>query len=102
MVILTAATGLPATDVDTIKKRVIKEGIRVYITNSVEVEMLTAMRLALLRAETERDQNRARADHYQAEYAKAKAKLAELEKELEDKRKTLGFLEVLSRKALPV
>ncbi len=75
--------------------------LRIYVTNGVETEMLTAMRLSLLRAETERDQNRTRADHYQAEYAKAEAKLLELERELADKRKTLGFLERgLSKKPL--
>lgn len=93
LVILTAATGLPAADVDVIKERILKDGIRVYITNSVEAEMITAMRLALFRAETEREQNRARADHFQTEHTKAQAKIAELEDELKDKRRTLGFLE---------
>lgn len=102
MVILTAATGLPAADVDAIKTRVLKDGLRVYVTNGVEMEMLTAMRLSLFRAEKERDQNRSRADHYQAEHAKAQAKILELERELEDKRKTLGFLERgLLRRASP-
>lgn len=100
-ILLTAATGLPVVDVEAIKGRVLKEGIRAYANNNVETEMLTALRLALLRAETEREQNRVRADHYQAEYSKARATILELERELEDKRKTLGFLERgLSRKAL--
>ena len=91
--ILMAATDLPAIDVKTIEQRVIKEGIRVYVTNGLETEMLIALRRALQRAEAERDHNRVRASHFQAEAEKAQARVVELEKELADKRKTLGFLE---------
>lgn len=93
LIILTATTGLSATNVKAIEQRVIKEGIRVYVTNGLETEMITALRLALQRAEAERDHNRVRANHFQAEAEKAQARIAELEKELAEKRKTLGFLE---------
>ena len=92
-VILTAATALPPAEVEAIKERVLKEGIRVYVTSGIETEMLMAMRMALLRAETERDQNRARADHHLAEAEKAGRRIAALEAELKEKRATLSFLE---------
>jgi len=92
-IVLTATTSLPSTDVDVVKQRILKEGIRVYVTNNIEAEMLQAMRLALARAEMERDQNRTRADHFQEQHALAQARVAVLEAELKDKRTTLGFLE---------
>lgn len=93
LIVLTATTGLPATDVKAIEQRVVKEGIRVYVTNGLETEMLIALRRALQRAEAERDHNQVRASHFQAEAEKAQARVVELEKELAEKRKTLGFLE---------
>lgn len=93
MIILTATTGLSTGEVDAIKDRVVKDGIKVYISGTVDTEMLMAMRLALLRAEQERDQNRTRADHFESELHKATARISTLETELGKKRKTLELLE---------
>lgn len=91
--VLTATTSLSAAEVEIIKDRILKEGLRVYVVSDVETEMLAAMRLALLRAEDERNQSRTRANHFEGEYQRAQARIAALEAELTDKRKTLSFLE---------
>lgn len=93
MLVLAAATGLPASDVDVVKEKILKDGIKVYVTGTVDADIHTALRLALLRAENERDQYRTRAEHFEGELQKAKAANEELEKELTVKRKTLSFLE---------
>lgn len=92
-ILLTATTALSPADLDTIKDRIIKDGFKLYVTGTVDTEMLTAMRMALNRAESERDQNRTRADHFEVEWQKAQARVRDLEAELERKKRMYGFLE---------
>jgi hypothetical protein len=92
-IILTATTGLSPADVDAIKDRIIRDGFKLYVTGSVDTQMLDAMRLSLLRAEEERDQNRTRADRFEAELLASQARVRALEEELEKNRRMYGFLE---------
>lgn len=92
-IIMTATTGLQPVDVDAIKERVIKDGFKLYVTGTVDTEMLHAMRLALLRAEEERDQNRTRADRFEAELLASQSRIRELEEALERNWRMYGFLE---------
>lgn len=91
-IVLTATTSLSSSEVEVIKDRILKEGIRAYVTGTIDTDMITAMRGALLRAEHERDQNRTRADHFEAELTRSNERLAVVEADLAKKKRTLGFL----------
>lgn len=99
--ILAAATGLPADAVDAVKDKIVKDGIKVYVTSTVDAEIHTALRIALLRAENERDSHRTRADHFERELLKALESNEQLAKELSAARRTLGFLEQIPHRRRP-
>lgn len=92
-ILLTATTALSVQEVEAIKEKVISQGVRVYLTGNVEAEMLFAMRISLLKAEQERDEYFTRSTHFEKEWKKAQERIAIMEIELTEKRKTLGFLD---------
>jgi hypothetical protein len=100
-VALSASTDLSSIDIEAVRQKILRDGIRIYVTGTVEAEMLAAMRSALARAEHDREQYRVRADHFERKASDVEAQLEALKRTLSKEQEILHVLHKALRAFYP-